>query len=77
MDPIGTGLSDHRSQASFYNDFEETLHIISVADSLGWTEPFILIGHSGDSNINCLTAGVFTSRIRVMILIETTFGSYG
>ena len=63
MDPIGTGVSDHRLRASFYNDYEETLYIISVVDSLGWTEPFLLIGHSGDSNISCMTAGVFTDRI--------------
>ena len=77
MDPPGCGLSDHIPTACWYNDYEESLVQMEIAEKLGWVEPFILMAHSRGSNVSAVTAGAFPDRIRGLILFESYLGTHG
>uniref|UniRef100_A0A7S3PD40 AB hydrolase-1 domain-containing protein n=1 Tax=Aplanochytrium stocchinoi TaxID=215587 RepID=A0A7S3PD40_9STRA len=77
MDPPGCGLSQHRPACGWYNDYEECIMMMQVADKLGWDEPFIICGHSRGSNLSGLAASVFRHRIRAALLIEGSLMASG
>ena len=77
MDPPGCGISDHLPSPCWYNDYEECLLQVQVAQELGWEEPFTLLAHSRGSNISTVTAGAFPERIRALIMLESYLGPRG
>ena len=76
VDPPGCGLSQHRPPGVLYNDFEECMLIGDVADGLG-VEKFFLVGHSRGGGVTSCAAGIFTERVRGLVVLESDFGLVG
>ena len=76
VDPPGCGLSQHRPPGVLYNDFEECMLIGDVADGLG-VEKFFLVGHSRGGGVTSCAAGIFTERVRGLVLLESELGLVG
>ncbi len=70
LDLPGQGKSDHRSDFSAYNIWEDIHVILGVIEQLGW-KTFGLLGHSRGAMISSLIAGTYPERVTHLAVIES------
>jgi len=69
LDAAGQGQSDHRSEDSCYNIWQDVSEVIQIADQLGLPQ-IALVGHSRGAAISVLLAGAFPHRVSHLMLID-------
>ncbi|MGV8960158.1 MAG: alpha/beta fold hydrolase [Stenotrophomonas sp.] len=69
LDLPGHGHSDHLPAGTPYTGANAVLHVLEVADALGW-DRFSLLGHSMGAGISSLLAAVAPQRVEALIAIE-------
>jgi pimeloyl-ACP methyl ester carboxylesterase len=69
IDAAGQGKSDHRSEDSTYNIWQDVGEILQVIDQPG-LQKVALIGHSRGAVISTLLAGAFPDRVSHLMLID-------
>ncbi|WP_305806610.1 alpha/beta hydrolase [Stenotrophomonas sp. YIM B06876] len=69
LDLPGHGHSDHLPAGTPYTGANAIVHVLDVADALGW-DRFSLLGHSMGAGISSLLAAVAPQRVQALIAIE-------
>lgn len=69
LDLPGHGLSEHRSQDSSYQIWDDLPQIIGVLDALGWDQ-CVMLGHSRGAMISTLLAGTMPERVKALITLD-------
>ena len=80
VDPPGCGRSAHRPKWCAYNDWEESLLAVALAEEgMGWPvdEPFIMMGHSRGGNLMALSAAAFPERVVCLVSLDGVLGLAG
>jgi len=68
-DLAGHGLTDHRSEDSPYNIWQDVGEMHQLGEQLGW-DKFILIGHSRGAAIASLFAATFPEKVAALVLLD-------
>ncbi len=69
LDLPGHGHSEHRSQDSSYQIWDDLPQIIGVLDALGW-EQCVMLGHSRGAMISTLLAATMPGRVKALITLD-------
>ena len=78
VDPPGAGRSQHRSACDYYNDFDEALLLIEIADVLwGPDSQFVAAGHAEGGAIAAVAAAAFPHRALALVVLESSLSLAG
>ena len=69
LDLAGHGLSDHRSEDSAYNLWQDVGDVVAVIDQLEQPQ-VILMGHSRGAMIATMTAACYPSKVGKLVLLD-------
>ena len=69
LDLAGHGLSDHRSEDSAYNLWQDVGDVVAVIDQLEQSQ-LILMGHSRGAMIATMTAACYPDKVDKLVLLD-------